>query len=332
MTKKKKSLTIDADLSGLFSQPKATKATPTQPSERIERGMTIVQALNTIIRQMEVSGHRARTISDYRLHVNHFVEVTGVNYLNEITANHIYTWLHSMSVSNQTKLTRLKCLKAFLSKCFNNGWLHTKFWTNITIKVDNKVKEGATDREVNLLLSLLDLNDFVQLRDAAALLLMYQTGLRIGTVSRLENRHVDLEAKLLRIDGDIVKNHQQIHLPLSDELTQILRVLMRQNDIIRREYGEKNEFVFITKNGGRISTSPSHNNIQKRLNKYAKMYNLKNINPHALRRGFAKNLLNKGANIAIISKALGHSDIAVTTKYLHLDKEEVANSLREFLY
>lgn len=331
MTKKKKSLTIETDLSGLFSQPKATKEKTVQQTERIERGMSIDQALNTIIRQMEVSGYRARTISDYKLHVNHFAEVAGVKYLNEITSNHIYAWLSSMNVSNQTKLTRLKCLKAFLSKCFNNGWLQMKFWTNITVKVDNKVKEGATDREIRTLLSVLDLTDFVQLRDAAALLLMYQTGLRIGTVSLLENRHVDLEAKLLRIDGDIVKNHQQIHLPLSDELTQILRVLMRQNDIIRREYGEKNEFVFITKRGGRISTSPSHNNIQKRLNKYAKIYNLKNINPHALRRGFAKNLLDKGANIALISKALGHSNIAVTTKYLHLDKEEVANSLREFL-
>mgnify|MGYP003580375914 CR=1 FL=1 len=41
--------------------------------------------------------------------------------------------------------------------------------------------------------------------------------------------------------------------------------------------------------------------------------------------GFAKSLLNKGANIAEISKALGHSNLALTTKYLHLDKEEVAD-------
>jgi len=71
--------------------------------------------------------------------------------------------------------------------------------------------------------------------------------------------------------------------------------------------------------------------IRKRFAKYSLMYGLPNINPHALRRGFAKRLLNKGAHIAFISKALGHSDIAVTTRYLHIDKEEVANNLRNFL-
>ena len=61
------------------------------------------------------------------------------------------------------------------------------------------------------------------------------------------------------------------------------------------------------------------------------MYGLKNITPHALRTGFAKPLHFKWANIAIISKALGHSYISVTTKYLYLDVDEVANNLRSYL-
>lgn len=36
-------------------------------------------------------------------------------------------------------------------------------------------------------------------------------------------------------------------------------------------------------------------------------------------RGFAKSLLDKGANVAVISKVLGHSDISVTTKYMYLE-------------
>lgn len=41
--------------------------------------------------------------------------------------------------------------------------------------------------------------------------------------------------------------------------------------------------------------------------------------------------MEKGASIPLISKALGHSDLAVTTQYLDLNVEEVANSLKEFL-
>lgn len=50
-----------------------------------------------------------------------FRKITNVEYLEEITTDTIYLWLDSMQVSNQTKLTRLKCLKAILGKCFNNG-------------------------------------------------------------------------------------------------------------------------------------------------------------------------------------------------------------------
>ncbi|NRD78466.1 site-specific integrase [Bacillus sp. BRMEA1] len=324
MSKKKSVFTITEDLSDLFiERPKANKSDPNR--------LTIEKALASITRQMEISGNRPRTISDYTIHVNHFKETTRLTYLDDITADRIYDWLSMMDVSNQTKLTRVKCLKAFLSRCFSNGWIDKQFWKTITIRVDNNVKEGTTERDIRKLLSLLDLGDFFQLRDATALLLMFKTGIRINTIVHLENKHIDFDEMLLRLDGAIIKNHQQLLLPFDETLARMLRVLLCQNDAIRREYGIQNNYVFITKQGGIISNSPTHNNIQKRLNKYSRIYGLRNLNPHALRRGFAKSLLNKGANIAEISKALGHSNLAVTTQYLHLDKEEVAESLRKFL-
>lgn len=324
MTKRKASLTVRHDLSGIFDGSPHIK--PQSP-----QGFPIEKALTVIIRQMEASGLRERTISDYELHVNHFIEITGITTMEELSAESVYSWLSSMNVSNQTKLTRLKCLKAFLSKCFLNGWLTHNFWAGIKIKVDTPVKEGATDREVKLLLAMLDLSSFVELRDAAAILLMYQTGIRVGTLAQLKESHVKVASRLLMVDGGIVKNHESIYLPIDDTLARILSALIEQNALVRSEQRANNDYLFITKNGGAISSSPTNNNITKRLASYAKEYGLKNINPHALRRGFAKNLLNKGANVALISKALGHSDLAVTTRYLHLDKDEVAESLRKFL-
>lgn len=335
MTKKKSSLTVNADFSNLFNDEASDKpasiANRNHHSNPTAAKFPLNKALNVVIRQMESVGLRERTINDYRYYVNHFRDVTNIEYLNDIRAEDIYDWLASMDVSNQTKLTRLKCLKAFLTRCFDNGWIDAKFWNTIRIKVDSPIKPGASERDIMLLLSLLDLNDFVQLRDATAVLLLFQTGIRLNTLSQLEERHIDMDALTLRIDGGIVKNHQQIHLPFDDKLSRMLDVLMRQNALIRRENKTKNNYVFITQNGRPITTSQSHNNIQKRLSKYAKEFGLKNINPHAIRRGFARRLLDRGANIALISKALGHSDLDVTTRYLHLDKEEVLKSLRDYL-
>lgn len=63
----------------------------------------------------------------------------------------------------------------------------------------------------------------------------------------------------------------------------------------------------------------------------SKQFGLENINAHAIRRVYAKNLHEKGASIALISKSLGHSDLAVTTQYLEIDIEEVAKDLRDYL-
>jgi integrase/recombinase XerD len=329
MSKRKSSLHVQADfsdLSNLFNVHQTPRKTYDNASQ-----LTIHKALTSILRQMRASGLRERTMDDYELHVSHFAKVTGIQSLEEINADHIYHWLSAMNVSNQTKLTRLKCLKAFLGRCFNNGWITSNYWRNVRVKVDTPVKAGATDREISIILSLLDLTKFVELRDATAILLMYQTGIRIGTLTHLERKHVSFSEQLLRIDGGLIKNHESIYLPFDNVLKRLLSALIEQNDLVRMDARANNDFLFITKNGGRVASSPTNNNIVKRLSKYSKEYGLKNINPHALRRGFAKNLLGKGANIALISKALGHSDLAVTTRYLHLDKEEVADSLRSFL-
>lgn len=298
-------------------------------SKKIE--LSLEKALKTVTMQMKVSGLRERTISDYNLHVNHFAEITNVEYLSDISTNKIYEWLDSMEVSNATKLIRLKCLKAFLGKCFSNGWIKVKFWNTINIKVDKAIKKGATRNEIEVLLSLLDLKTFVGLRDAVAILTLYQTGIRINTLGLMEEKHLCFDTLTLNLDGSILKNHKMLQLPIDKKLAHLLKVLLEQNEKVKRYYNQKNKNVFISQKGTPLVTKSTNNAISKQLNKYANHYGLQNVNPHAIRRGYAKNLLEKGCNIALISKALGHSDLSVTTQYLDLEVGEVASNLREFL-
>lgn len=165
-----------------------------------------------------------------------------------------------------------------------------------------------------------------------AILTLFRTGIRIRTLGELKERHIDFENLYLNLDGAIVKNHKFLRLPLDEELAELLKVLINQNKLIREYYNLENTNIFITQNGLPINDSKSSNNaISKQLHKYSVRYGLENINPHSIRRGYAKSLLDKGANIALISKALGHSDLGVTTQYLDIDTDEVASSLREFL-
>ncbi|WP_150284755.1 site-specific integrase [Rummeliibacillus sp. TYF-LIM-RU47] len=327
MTKRKGIFDVNVDLNvNAFSVPLNRER-----NSKKDNGITIEQALRIIIRQMEVSGARPRTIYDYELIVGKFQSVTKAEYVLDITNELIYQWLESMNVKNQTKLTRLKCLKAYLGRCFDNGWVQNKFWRNINVKVDQQIKEGATDKDIEMLMSILDFNTFLDLRNGTAVLLMYKTGIRIATLSKLESHHIDLENKTLNLDGKLMKNHKGLKLPFDDQLAYLLNILLQQNEPIRREYRQFNDYVFITNKGEYIGQGITSNAIQKQLNKYTRRYGIKNISPHALRRGFATNLLRKNANINLISRALGHSDLGVTSKYLSIDMEETAIELRDYL-
>ena len=81
---------------------------------------------------MEISGNRPRTIRDYKTYVEHFMRITKTRVLEEFGVEHIYTWFETMDVGNQTKLTRLKCLKALLwnrsQLCSRNKYL---YWSSI---------------------------------------------------------------------------------------------------------------------------------------------------------------------------------------------------------
>lgn len=315
--------------SGVFDVTIKTAAIKTEAPTK--KGMSVEKGLFIIHEQMRLNGYRERTLKDYNVIFTKFVEVTGVEYVEEITVETIYTWLDSMKVSQSTKSTRLKCLKAVLSKFYNNGWLLNQFWSTVQIKLDKKVKKGAKQDDLNILLSLMDTSTFIGLRDAVAILTLFKTGVRIRTLGDLKESNIDFQNKVLNLDGSIMKNHNYLKLPLDDQLIELYEVLIEQNNKIRTYYKQENDFLFITMKGKSINGKSTNNAISKQLHKYSQRYELENINAHAIRRAYAKELYNKGANIALISKALGHSDLAVTTQYLDLEVDEVAENLRDFL-
>lgn len=116
MTKKSGLFDVDFSLS-------TTELTASIKGEKVPtaRYKPFDEALATIVNQMQVSGYRPRTLKDYDTVLSNFAKSTAVTYLEDITVDTVYSWLNSMQVVNQTKLTRLKVLKSFLGKWFTNG-------------------------------------------------------------------------------------------------------------------------------------------------------------------------------------------------------------------
>lgn len=317
---------------GIFAVSDDVSNLITNANKEKRNDIKIKEALDIVFQQMKIAGNRKRTIESYQYIIEQFVELTKVEYVSDINIDSIYSYLDMIDVTPATKLIRLKSTKAVLSKFHNNGWIKEKFWSNIQIRIDREVKQGTKESDIETLLQLIDKTTFIGFRDAVAIKLMYQSGIRIRTLGELKERHIDFENLCLNLDGSILKNHKFLKLPIDVELAEMLKILIQLNEGIRSHFCTNNKNVFITQNGLEMNTSKSSNcAISKQLNKYAKRFGLENINAHAIRRAYAKRLLDKGANIALISRALGHSDLAVTTQYLDLNVEEVVRDLRDYL-
>ncbi|WP_246097061.1 tyrosine-type recombinase/integrase [Psychrobacillus soli] len=280
---------------GVFAVSSDVVVLQTNHYENIRDTITVAAALETVFKQMQIAGNRQRTIESYAYIFNQLVTVNRLQYIEDISAESIYHYLDVLEVSQRTKLIRLKSIKAVLSKFYNNSWIKDRFLNTIQIKVDKEVKEGAMKSDIDKLLQLIDQTTFIGFRDAAAIKLMYKTGIRIRTLGELRERHIDFENLFLNLDGSTLKNHKFLKLPIDEEVATMLKVLIKLNDGVRNHFGTENHNVFITQNGLAMNSSKSSNcAISKQLNKYAKRYGLNNINAHAIRRAYAKSLLEKG--------------------------------------
>lgn len=73
----------------------------------------------------------------------------------------------------------------------------------------------------------------------------------------------------------------------------------------------------------RISNSSLTENIKKLFGN--------EFSPHSLRRSFATHMLNNGANVKMVARQLGHSDVSTTYRYLQLSEDENFQIYNKFM-
>jgi integrase/recombinase XerD len=255
-----------------------------------------------------ISQKAKTTQKTYIMVVRQFLTFAGKE-LREIMLEDILLWLESFQLRESSQNTinnKLAAIKSLFSLGVKTGYLSAN--PAMLIKV-SQAKDALTERillneEVKRLIDAAS-----SMRDRLILKLIYVLGLRVSEL-------VGLNWSDFRSTSDGIavtvfgKGHRTRTLLIGHQLW---------TELIQLPKSDKTEAVFLSRFGNRLDRHAIHRLIKKAVE-------TSGINPHTsahwLRHAHACHSLQNGAGIDLVMKSLGHSSLAVTSRYLHVQPSE----------
>ena len=155
------------------------------------------------------------------------------------------------------------------------------------------------------------------------LMVLYGTGMRRAEIARLKIAHIDSQRMVIHVvDG---KGHKDRDLHLSPTLLENLRVYWRRF--------KPRTYLFPSRLHRDHEQPISDKTVWVACTEAAKKCGLrKAVSPHLVRHAWATHLLEAGTDLRTIQLLLGHEDLEVTARYLHLSAQhlqKIANPIEE---
>ncbi|NKB89870.1 MAG: site-specific tyrosine recombinase XerD [Acidobacteria bacterium] len=224
-------------------------------------------------------------------------------------------WLEQQGCSGRTRARKLSALRGFYRRLVASG----------RVEVDPTELLKARERtrplpktlswdEVERILAQPNVEGPSGLRDRAMLEVAYGCGLRVSEVISLQLGDIDEEEGFVRCFG---KGSKERLVPIGDEAAHwITRYVERGRDAFALDSTEQTIFL------GRRGRPLTRQWFAKLLKRYATDAGIprSRVSPHVLRHSFATHLLEADADLRAVQAMLGHSRIATTEVYTHVDR------------
>ena len=232
---------------------------------------------------------------------------------------------YNKKVSNITINNYLRNLRAFFSWLVEIEYIQKSPMERIKTLPEQRIeKEYLEDDEVKELLKSLDKAYFPEYRDLVVMMIMLDSGTRLGETLSIEMNQIDLMNRSLHLPAEKTKGRKARTVFFSKRTEKELRRWIQFKD----RYCET-EIAFPVKCTGReLKISQYEANFRRYLQRIGIQ---KHITPHTLRNNFAKRCLLSGMDIYTLSRILGHSSVSVTEKaYLDIHDQDLKRRYAKF--
>lgn len=194
--------------------------------------------------------------------------------------------------------------------------IELKNWGGISGNSGNKLPEYMSEDEVKRFLNAIDDSDFKtnSNRNRCIIKLILFTGIRVSEALSVKRKDIieDGDLFVIRIRGK--GNKYRIVMIKQHLISEYLNTL-------EVNYNNKEGFLFVNKNGGRLTQAYVSRIVEQILFK-AGIRKEKN-GAHMLRHTFATMLYKKQKDLVLIQEALGHASLNTSRIYTHFDSQKL---------
>jgi len=235
---------------------------------------------------------------------------------------------HFMRPPDQLSAEDVKQYQLFLTKDRKMTWstfnVHVcalRFFYRHVLPVNWSVEHIPYQRSGKRLPVVLSGEEVVALLDAASnlkhraiLMTLYSAGLRVSEVVHLRLEDIDSQRMMIRVGQG--KGRKDRYVMLSGKLLETLRRYWLK--------GRPDPWLFPGQAAGRPLAYRSVDRLFVRAKERAGIR--KRVCPHSLRHSFATHLLERGVNIRVIQRLLGHKSLRSTEVYTHVAESFVRDT------
>ena len=234
-----------------------------------------------------------------------------------VTRRHVEKWMERDGLSIHYRRARLSAVRGFTAWCVLNRHMDRDPCAGIKLpKLPDLLPRYLSASEMAAVMV-----ECADTRTRLAALLMVQELLRRGEVGRLLIGDIDLGKRTLSVRGKGGRGEVTRREPISDETYTVLRAYLAEIRCHAGPLFRSRRDVSDPVSGATLGADVTAAMARAGVKRYA----FDGRSPHALRHTGAQDLADRGVDMRVVQKALGHRSIRSTEGYVRGD----VNGLRE---
>lgn len=240
---------------------------------------------------------------------------------NRDIKHHYIGYMLGKGLASNTVNGRIKTCKAFFKFLYEEGYIKHKLADELRlIKAEKKMIQTFTKEQLLALLNQPNRHTFTGFRDYTIMMVMLETGMRIGEMLNLKIGDLFLKEMQIRIVRG--KGGKARRVPIQKTCVKVLKqYLVERGDV-------ETDWLFVNVEGTALHTRTIQENIQE----YGKLADISGVrvSPHTFRHTMAKFYILNGGDVFTLQQILGHSTLDMVRYYVELFSKDIREQHQKY--